>query len=182
MSGCLTAYRQIVGSEIQVVGKYFFTDFNTAWKSVLEALDNQPLELPNREAGFIQTKWIDNTAQKNFTDSFGNSDFYNKTQYRLKITLARGFFEGRPTVKITVQREQMVQKDVLEDWKRIETDLIEENTFLYRIERIVFMRTKLAKMEEERIRKELDKSETPSNDLDLDKDDELDEEMDSKLK
>ena len=65
-------------------------------------------------------------------------------------------FNGQSTVKVSVQKEQMIQRDVLR-WRGIATDSIEENTLLYRIGRIISIRTKLAKLEQERIKKELEK-------------------------
>ena len=72
--------------------------------------------------------------------------------------MGKGFFEGAQSVKISVQREQLVQSDVLEGWKPVLSDSIEENTFLYRIGRIIFIRTRLAKTEEDKREREIRES------------------------
>jgi hypothetical protein len=156
-SSCVTAYKQSVGGDIsQVFMRIYLTDFNTAWQGVLDGLKNSHLDVSNREGGYVQTKWTDNTAEKNFVDSFGSSDSFLKAQYRFRISVAKGFYNGQPSVKVAVQKEQLVQRDVLEGWKPIETDATDENTLLYRIGRIIFIRMKLAYLEEEKTKKAID--------------------------
>lgn len=156
-SGCTSAYRKSVGGEIQqVYSRYYLTDFNLAWQAALESLKSTRLDVSNREAGLVQTKWMENTNEKNFVDSFGNADSYLKAQYRVKVTVARGVYKSKPAVRVTVMKEQLVQRDVLEGWKSTETDGIDEGTLLYRIGRIVHIKMKLGKMEEEKTKQELE--------------------------
>ena len=61
-------------------------------------------------------------------------------------------------MKVSVQKDQVIQRDVLEGWQSVDTDSIEENTLLYRIGRIVYVRSKLAKMEEEKTKKAIENS------------------------
>jgi NlpB/DapX lipoprotein len=159
LPGCMTAYRKSVGATTeQNYSKVFVTDGDTVWQSVLEALKSFRLDVSNREAGFLQTRWTDNTTDRNFVDSFGGADSYLKAQFRFKINVNPGFFAGTASVKLTVQREQWVQRDVLEGWRAIETDGIEEATLLYRIERIITMRVRLAEIERERTEKQIEQS------------------------
>ena len=158
-SGCVSAYKRSVGSDTsQVFRKIYLTDYNTAWQAVLDALKSSPLDISNREGGYVQTKWTDNTSERNFTDSFGGADAYLKAQYRFRVSVAKGFYNGKATVKVSVQKEQMVQRDLLEGWKPAETDSIDENTLLYRIGRIIYIRMKIAKLEEEKTKKEIENS------------------------
>ena len=157
LSSCMSAYRKTVGADAtQVFNRTYFSDLNTAWQSCLEALKASPLDVSNREAGYIQTKWTDNTEQKNFVDSFADSDNIQKAQYRFRVNVAKSFYRGQPAVKVTVQKEQLVQHDVLEGMRFVETDAIEENTLLYRIGRLIYMKMKMAKAEEEKVKKEMD--------------------------
>lgn len=157
ITSCVSAYKESVGGQTEeVYNRVFFTDFNTAWQSALDALKHNRLDVTNREGGFVQTKWTDNTEEKNFVDSFGSADSYLKAQYRVKVSVAKSFFNGKPAVKVSVQREQLVQRDVLEGWQPIETDSIEENTLLYRIGRLILMKMKLARIEDEKTKKALE--------------------------
>jgi hypothetical protein len=54
---------------------------------------------------------------------------------------------GQASVKVQVQRDQLVQRDVLEGWRPLETDGVEEKTFLYRVGQVVKVRTRLAELE-----------------------------------
>src|SRR4051812_26802388 len=146
---CVSAYRQTIGNDTsQIFQRIYLTDFNTSWQAVLDSIKNSRLDISNREGGFIQTKWTENTAEKNFVDSFGDQDSYLKAQYRLRINVAKGYYNGQPSVKVSVQKEQLVQRDVLEGWRPIETDTVDENTLLYRIGRIIAVRMKMAHLEE----------------------------------
>ncbi len=157
--GCNTAYKKSVGGDTeQIFSRIFLTDYNTAWGSVLEALKSSPLEVSNRDSGFIRTKWVDNTSDRNLFESFGQGRAFLKAQYRFRVSVGKGFFEGEQSVKVAVQREQLVQSDVLEGWRPVISDSIEENTLLYRIGRIIFIRTKINKMEEEKREREIQES------------------------
>jgi hypothetical protein len=158
-AGCMSAYRKSVGGDTELVyNRTYLTDINTAWQGVLEAIKASPIDVTNREAGFIQTKWIDNTEQRNFTDSFGGSDYVLRAQYRFRINVSKTFYNGEPGSKISVQKEQLIQYDVLEGWRRKESDSIDEKSLLYRIGRIVYMRMKIAKIEALKVQHAIDQS------------------------
>lgn len=151
---CASAYRASLGTVPETYHRIYITDFNTAWQSSLDALKSIRLDLSNRESGFIQTRWTDNTVEKSFSDR----QAFMKSQYRLLINVAKSFYNGRPSVKITLQKEQLIQRDVLEGWKPIETDSVEEKTLLYRIGRLIYIRTKIAQIEEEKNRRAIEQS------------------------
>lgn len=153
-TGCADAYRQSVGNIPEVYNRIFITDQPTAWQATLEALKSIRLDVSNQDSGFIQTKWTDNTVEKNFTER----GIFMKAQYRFLISVVKGFYNGKPSVKVTVQKEQLIQRDVLEGWKRLQTDSIEEYTLLYRIGRLIAVRTKLAQHENEKNEKAIQQS------------------------
>ena len=157
--GCMSAYKKSVGGDTaRVFNRIYLTDFNLAWQAVLDSIKSLRLDVSNREGGFVQTRWQDNTTEKNFIDSFGTADSYLKAQYRLRLTLGKGFFNGKPSVKVTVQKEQLVQRDVLEGWRPVETDEVDERTLLYRIGRLITIRSQLTKIEGDRTKKSMDES------------------------
>jgi len=146
----MSAYKSSVGGETEkIFTRIFVTDMNTAWQSALEGLKTKQLDISNREGGTIQTRWTDNTSLKNFVDSFGETPIYLKAQYRFKISLTEGFYNGRSAIKLNILKEQLVQRDILEGWYSVETDGIEEKTLLYRVGRIIYIRMKVAKLEKE---------------------------------
>ncbi|NDD92146.1 hypothetical protein EBZ37_08685 [bacterium] len=155
--GCHTAYRRSVGAnQDQVFSRIFRTDSNTAWIASVEALKSFRLDISNQKLGFIQTRWTDNTLDKNSTESLDGAGPYLKAQYRFRVNLSPVYVEGRGQgIKVSVLREQWVQRDVLEGWRPAETDTVEENTLLYRIGRIVAIRTEIDRLERAQTEKEL---------------------------
>jgi hypothetical protein len=153
LSACQTAYRKSIGGgePTEYVTRIYLTDFNVGWQSILDALKHSPLDVSNREGGFVQTKWTDNTAERNFVEAFGNQDVALKAQYRFRVSIAKGFYNGQPSVKIQVSKEQLVERDILEGWHPIgDEDKVDENTLLYRIGRLIYMKMKLALLEEQK--------------------------------
>ena len=156
LSSCMTAYIKSVGGNLTpVIERTFSTDFELAWEAVLEVLKNTKMDITNKEGGFIQTKWVDNTAEKNFIDSFGDTGTYIKAQFRLKLSLTKANRAGRPTIRIKIVKEQLIQRDALEGWRATETEPIEENTLLYRIGRVILIKAKMNQAEDERSKKEI---------------------------
>ena len=155
-TACVSAYQQSLGGDPNhVFDRMYFTDLNTAWQSALEALKNSRIDVSNQEGGFLLTKWTDNTAEKNLSDSFGGTHAYVKAQYRFRVSVAKAFHKMKTSIKVSVQKEQLVQKDILEGWQPIETDSVDETTLLYRIGRIIYIKMKIAKIEEEKTKNEL---------------------------
>lgn len=151
----MRSYLQTVGGEAnKTLDRIYLTDPNTAWMAILDALKHTSLEVSNREGGLLQTQWIDNTVEKNFSELIGPHP-YLKAQYRFLVSSSPGFYNGRASVKISVQKEQWIQKDVLEGWKPLPTDTIAEKTLLYRIGRLIWVKTKLEKAEQESIKESL---------------------------
>jgi len=118
-------------------------------------LKASPMEIVNRENGTLQTKWIDNTAERNLIDSAGSVSPYTKAQYRFRLTLAKGFYEGRTSVRVSIQKEQQIQRDVLEGWLNQESDGIQENSLIYRISKIIQDKLKMQEIENDRLKRQL---------------------------
>lgn len=161
LAHCTSAYKKSVGGDTdQVFTRIFAADLNGVWQGCLDSLKDYPLEISSRESGQIQTKWTENTSQKNFIDSFGAGNFYLKAQVRYRLSVAKGIYDGRNAVKVTVQKEQLVQYDVLEGWQPVSTDGVDEHTLLYRIGRLIIIQAKLAEIEERKVREQLGPPET----------------------
>ena len=140
------------GSESnRIYSKVFLVDYNTAWQSVLDGLRSYDKTKQNRAGGIVQTAWLDNTADRYFIEQFGGTATFLKSRYRMTVAVAPGTYKGKPSVKISVEKDQQVQRDALEGWKGVVSDSIDENTMLYRISRLIYMKVKLQKMEEQKL-------------------------------
>lgn len=162
LSACMSAYVKSVGGDAEkVFSKIFMSEYPLAWESAVDAMKASPMDVINRENGTLQTKWVDNTAERNLLDSGGLVSSYIKAQYRFRVVLAKGFYEGRTSVRVSVQKEQQIQRDVLEGWINQETDGIQENSLLYRIGKLIDFRKRLQDMENARLKRQLEEATSP---------------------
>lgn len=150
LSGCKIFHQPGVETN-RVYSKVFLVDYNTAWQAGLDALRSFDKTKQNRAGGIVQTAWVDNTAEREFIDSFGAQSTFLKSRYRMTMAVAPGTYKGKPSVKISVEKEQQAQRDPLEGWKTYSTDAVDENTLLYRISRLIYMKVKLQKIEEAKL-------------------------------
>ncbi len=162
-TSCMSAYKKSLGgNDEQIFSKIFIAEYELAWQAAVESVKASPMEVVNRENGTLQTKWIDNTAERNLIDSSGSVSPYIKAQYRFRISLAKGFYGKNASVKVSVQKEQQYQRDVLEGWRNQESDGIQERSLLYRIEKMVEFKTKMQKIENDKLKKQLNQ-ESPAS-------------------
>ncbi len=153
----MSAYVKSVGGDAErFFTKIFMGDFSLAWESSIESMKTSPMEVVNRENGTLQTKWIDNTAERNLIDSAGSVNQYLKAQYRFRVALAKGVYDGKPSVRISVQKEQQIQRDVLEGWIQQPPDGIQENSLLYRIGKVMEFKSRLQEIETRKLQRQLE--------------------------
>lgn len=157
VSGC-SSYEEFryITEEFEIPSQVYQADYVQAWQAVLQVMKKYDLELQNQEAGVIKTRWIDNTLELNFADSFGSSDAVKAARFKLIVNVVKGFKGTREVSKVTVFKRQMVEQDFLQGWKVIRSDNILEQTTLYRISQILEREMRIRKIEEEKAR-ELEK-------------------------
>lgn len=157
-SGCMKAYLDSVGGEYtQIFERIYLTDYNIAWQAATEALKSMHLDNSSKDSGYLQTSWIDNTKEKNMIDSFGAVDNYLKAQYRFRVNLGQGVYNGRESVKVSVEKQQLISRDAMEGFRPVSTDGIDEKTLLYRVGRIISIKARIAKMEKAKARNVIEK-------------------------
>tara|TARA_R110002049_G_scaffold205976_4_gene376504 strand:- start:271 stop:888 length:618 start_codon:yes stop_codon:yes gene_type:complete len=158
LAGC-ASYDQFryVTEEFEIPSKVFNADYPQTWQAVLQIMAKYDLELKNQEAGVIKTRWIDNTLEVNFADSFGGNDAVKAARFKLIINVVKGFRGDSEVSKVTIFKRQLVEQDFLQGWKVSPTDGILEQSLLYRVERLLSIDKKLKKIEREKA-KELEAS------------------------
>ena len=154
LSNSCSSYEEFryITEEFEIPSQVFAHDFVQSWQAVLQIMKKYDLELQNQEAGVIKTRWIDNTLELNFADSFGSSDAVKAARFKLIVNVVKGFKGTREVSKVTVFKRQMVEQDFLQGWKVIRSDNILEQTILYRINQVLERETRLRKIEEEKAR------------------------------
>ncbi|MEE2670780.1 MAG: hypothetical protein VYA54_03675 [Bdellovibrionota bacterium] len=157
LSSCASyeKYRQIT-EELDIPSQVYKADFNQTWQAVLQVMKRFDVSYNNQEAGKIKTRWMDNTLQVNFTDSFGSSDAIKAAEFKLLINVSEGFSYGRKVSKVTIFKRQRVERDFLQGWQEIPTDGIQEKTLLYRIGVIIGNDNKLKELDKLREKEALE--------------------------
>jgi len=157
--GCASyeKFRQVT-EELEIPTKVYKADYNQTWQAVIQVMRKYDIAQQNQEAGFIKTRWMDNTLEVNFTDSFGSSDAVKAAKFKLVINVVKGFRSSREVTKVTVYKRQLIEQDFLQGWKEESTDGITEKTLLYRIERLIATDNKLKEIDKAREKEQLQNS------------------------
>lgn len=159
LSGCASyeKFRQVT-EELEIPVKIYKADYNQTWQAVIQVMRKFDIAQQNQEAGFIKTRWMDNTLEVNFTDSFGSSDAVKAAKFKLVVNVVKGFRNGREVTKVTIYKRQLIEQDFLQGWKETAADGITEKTLLYRIERLIATDNKLREIDRAREKEQLENS------------------------
>jgi len=151
VSSC-SSYEQFerLNREFELPNSIFKSNYAQTWAAVSKVMANYDLAVQNQETGVIKTKWIDNTLEMNFADSFSRTDAIKAARYKVIASVTRGFRYGREVSKVTVYKRQLVENDALHGWRIADTDGIFEKTLLYRFNREILIDNKLKKIEEQK--------------------------------
>jgi len=157
LNGCANyeKFRQVT-EEFEIPTKIYRADYNQTWQAVIQVMRKFDIAQQNQEAGFIKTRWMDNTLEVNFTDSFGSSDAVKAAKFKLVVNVVRGFRASREVTKVTIYKRQLMEQDFLQGWKEISTDGIIEKTLLYRVERLIATDNKLKEIDKAREKEQLE--------------------------
>lgn len=159
LSGCASyeKFRQVT-EEMEIPTRIYKSDYNQTWQAVIQVMRKYDIAQQNQEAGFIKTRWMDNTLEVNFTDSFGSADAVKAAKFKLVVNVVRGFRAAREVSKVTIYKRQLMEQDFLQGWKEVSTDGITEKTLLYRIERLIATDNKLKEIDKAREKEQLESS------------------------
>jgi hypothetical protein len=155
--GC-TSYEKfkMITEELEIPSDIYNADYNQTWQAVIQVMKKFDISYQNQESGKISTRWMDNTLQVNFTDSFGSSDAVKAAEFKLMVNVAEGYSYGRKVTKVTVFKRQRVENDFLQGWKEKPTDGIQEKTLLYRIGQLIQNDNKLKEIDKAKESEQLD--------------------------
>lgn len=119
--------------------RIFVTDFSTAWTAALEAVSNgkDVIRNQNRDTGVIETSWIDNSESRQFLDVFSDEDFFLRSRYKLQVQVREGRKNDEQAVLVRILKQSQREITFLGGWQDVESDLLEESVYLYRIGRLI---------------------------------------------
>jgi len=145
-----------ITEELEIPSEVFKADYNQTWQAVIQVMKRYDISYQNQESGKIKTRWMDNTLQVNFTDSFGSSDAIKAAEFKLLVNIAEGYSYGKKVTKVTIFKRQRIENDFLQGWKEKPTDVIQEKTLLYRVSRLIEIDKKLKEIDKAREKEELE--------------------------
>lgn len=157
LSSCASydKFREIT-EEFRIPQEDYASDFNQTWLAVIQVMKRFDIEEQNQEAGFIKTRWMDNTIEVNFADSFGSDDPVKSARVRLVVAVTRGYKLGQEVSKVTIQKRQLIENDFLQGYKEIRSDGILEQTILYRIGRVIAIDKKITEIDKRREQEQIE--------------------------
>jgi hypothetical protein len=123
--------------------RIYKSDFSTAWEATLQAisLGRDVIRYQNRDLGTIESEWIENTDQHAFLQAFSSEDFFLRSRYKLQVQVREGTKNGEaPVVMVRVLKVQQMERTFLGGWEDVDTDGIDESTYLYLIGRKISLR------------------------------------------
>jgi hypothetical protein len=158
-NGCASyeKFRQVT-EELEIPSKIFKSDYNQTWQAVISVMRKYDIAQQNQEAGFIKTRWIDNTLELNFADAFGSSDAVKAAKFKIIINVVKGFRSSQEVTKVTIYKRQLIEQDFLQGWKEVTPDGIVEKTLLYRVERLISIDNSLKEIDKVREKEQLENS------------------------
>ena len=139
-----------VSEDLEIPSQVYRADYSKVWQEVMKITNKYDREIYNQEAGVIKTRWMDNTLELNFADSFGSNDSVKSAQFKLILNVVKGYRGNKEVCKVTVFKRQRVEQDFLQGWKVIRSDGILEKAILYRLERALAIESKLQEIEEKK--------------------------------
>lgn len=143
-----------IAEEFEFPSQVYAHDYNKVWQEVMKITTKYEREVYNQEAGIIKTRWIDNTLELNFADSFGANDSVKAAQFKLIINVVKGFRGKKEVSKVTVFKRQRIEQDFLQGWKLVRSDGILEKSILYRLDRALQIESKLQEIEEKKAKEQ----------------------------
>jgi hypothetical protein len=147
---------QYLTEELQIPQENFNADFQEIWSAVINVMKKYDIEVQNQETGVIKTRWIDNTLEMNFADSFGSSDKIKTAKFKILVNVSQTYRSNSPVSKVTVFKRQLVEKDFLQGWRELKNDQILETTILYRVKRYVSISKYLKKIQAQNEKEEIE--------------------------
>ena len=141
---------KFVTEDLEIPTQVYRADYNKVWQEIMKITNKYPREVYNQDAGVIKTRWIDNTLELNFADSFGSNDSVKSAEFKLIINVVKGYRGSKEVSKVTVFKRQRVEQDFLQGWKVVKTDGILEKSILYRLERALTIEARLQEIEDKK--------------------------------
>lgn len=130
--GCATRRSEL--RNMATVSRYFDKDIDTVWDAVAQSVKGIPIEIKDKERGFLETHWVKEWSTKKTTGLFLEENWQGR--YRLLIKVISE--QNKSYVSINTQIEEKAPGGSRAfRWNRIASDGTLEQDFLKKLENIL---------------------------------------------
>lgn len=117
--------------------RLYEAEFEKVWRAVQISLSNYPIAVNNMDAGILETDFI--KANQGWLAPEQPAIPPGGRKYKINVLVARGVTPNseNPVIRVRVTKKVVVQRDFFSDLTDLNSDGLEENVILYRIQREV---------------------------------------------
>ena len=116
------------------VSRYFDRDVNTVWDAITQTVEGIPLEIKDKEKGFLKTQWVKGWSSRKTTGIFLEGQWQER--YRLLIKVIGE--QNKTYVSVNAQIEEKAPGgSQAYRWSRVASDGTIEQDFLKKLENIL---------------------------------------------
>ena len=116
--------------------KIFYGQFEDVWRAAQLALQeptSYPLRINNMDTGVFETELIKGSQVWRPPEAAEVSG--GGYAYKIILRVIKGNSNGKPSFKVTVQKEVQIHRDFFSEPEKIPSDGLEEKVILYRVDR-----------------------------------------------
>ncbi|MFN3532872.1 MAG: hypothetical protein ACK41Q_10235 [Candidatus Brocadia sp.] len=116
------------------VSRYFDRDKDTVWNAVIQSVEGIPIEIQDKEKGFLKTRWVKGWSTKRTSGLLLEGRWQER--YRLLVKVAEE--QNKTYVSINTQIEEKAPGGSRAyRWNRVASDGLIEQEFLEKLENIL---------------------------------------------
>ena len=102
---------QSLREEEAVPSKTVPYNFDQTWQATLQVMQKFDLSSQSQELGVIKTRFIDNTVELNFADSFGKEESIKSAKFKLIVSVKSQDRLTRAETKISIYKRKWSKKN-----------------------------------------------------------------------
>lgn len=131
--------------QAQEYSRVFKAPFDEVWRAAQKALILYPIRTNNSDTGLLQTDYV--KGNKAFIPPGQVEPYSNGYRYRLHLKVLKGAKRSTHATKVVIEKLPEIQRDFFAQPEELQSDGIEEQVILYRIERELVIEKGIKKLD-----------------------------------
>jgi hypothetical protein len=117
-------------------GKVFPFSYEDVWRAAQLSV-KYPIAVNNMDNGVLETDWV--KAIDGYSSPVSTKSPTGGNRYKIILNMVKGKTDGHMSVRVTVRKRIEKQNDFFSDVESLNSDGLEEEVILYRIEREIII-------------------------------------------